>query len=212
VLFLNPDAEVLPGALEALAARLAADPTLAIVGPLTRNADGSVQVSTGKDLTPRTELGQRRLVKGVERRSPAFLAEAERRHAVEHEPAWLSGACLMARREALVDVDGFDEGFFLYEEDADLCRRVRAKGGRILFTPAAEVRHRLGVSMAREPRGARLAYHASHLRYYRKYNAGWAQLLLRVGIAAHGFAALTRGGREARAEAVALLSLAIRAR
>lgn len=209
VLFLNPDAEVTPGTIETLAARLAARPEVAIVGPLTRNADGSLQVSTGPDLTPWTEIAQRRLVKGVERRDPTLLAEAERRHAHEHEPAWVSGACLMARRDALVAVRGFDEGFFLYEEDADLCRRVRQSGGRVLFTPAAEVRHRLGVSMAREPGRARLAYHASHLRYYRKYNGHAARLALRLAVVARGLAGLTSGAAR-RGEAIALLKLAVR--
>jgi N-acetylglucosaminyl-diphospho-decaprenol L-rhamnosyltransferase len=127
-----------------------------------------------------------------------------------HETAWVSGACLMARRPALVAAGGFDEGFFLYEEDADLCRRVRIQGGRVLFTPAAEIRHRLGVSMAREPRRARLAYHASHLRYYRKHNRLWAQLALRLGIGVRGLAGLARGRVAARAEAAALLKLALR--
>jgi N-acetylglucosaminyl-diphospho-decaprenol L-rhamnosyltransferase len=210
VLFLNPDAEVTPGAVETLAACLLARPEIAVVGPLTRGGDGSIQVSTGPDLTPWTELAQRRLVKGVERRDPALLAEAERRHAREHEPAWVSGACLMARRQSLVAVGGFDEGFFLYEEDADLCRRVRASGARVLFTPAAEIHHRLGVSMAREPQRSRLAYHASHLRYYRKHNALWAQIALRTRIALRGLSALLRGGEAARTEAVTLLALAFR--
>ncbi len=212
VLFLNPDTEVLQGAVEALADRLDSRPELAIVGPLTRNTDGSVQVSTGPDLTPWSELAQRRLVKGVARRDARSLAEAERRHTREHEPAWVSGACLMARREVLAAVGGFDEGFFLYEEDADLCRRVRAAGGRVLFTPAAQIRHRLGASMAKAPRGARLAYQASHLRYYRKHNAPWAQLALRLGIGLRAPAVLLRAGEGARAEAAALLQLALRGR
>ena len=116
----------------------------------------------------------------------------------------------MARRTALQAVGGFDEGFFLYEEDADLCRRVRQKGERVLFTPAGEIRHRRGVSMAREPRRARLAYHASHLRYYRKHNWPWAWLVLRAGIGVRALIALARGDGAARAEAFALLKLALR--
>ena len=57
------------------------------------------------------------------------------------EPAWLSASCLLARREALFDVGGFDEGFFLYEEDVDLCHRLRQSGWAVVFTPAAEVVH-----------------------------------------------------------------------
>ena len=211
VLFLNPDAEVTPGAVETLAARLAARPEIAIVGPLTRNADGSVQVSTGPDLTPWTELAQRRLVRGVERRDPSLLAEAERRHAREHEPAWVSGACLMARRDALVAVDGFDEGFFLYEEDADLCRRVGQMGGRVLFTPGGR-----DPPSPRRQHGARAAARAPRLS--RQSPALLPQAQRRRGrssrcgsaIAAPWAGDASRSdGADARAEALALLRLAI---
>ncbi len=209
VLFLNPDAEVTLGAVETLVLKLELRPELAIAAPLTRNADGSVQVSTGPDLSPWSELAQRRLVRRLARRDPAAAAEAERRHSREHEPAWVSGAALIARREVLQAVGGFDEGFFLYEEDADLCRRVRAAGGRILFTPAAEVRHQLGRSMARARRRARLEYHRSHLRYYGKHNGLVARLALRLGLGLHAAAAIGRG--DAR-EASDVLRLALKGR
>ena len=170
VLFLNPDAEVTPGAVETLVGLLESRPAVGAVGPRTRSADGTIQVSTGPDLTPLAELRQRRLVLGVARREPGRSREAEALHAREHEPAWVSGSCLIARRAALEAVGGFDEGFFLYEEDADLCRRLRQAGWRVVFTPAAEVRHQLGRSMSKAPRRARLEYHRSHLRYYRKHN------------------------------------------
>ena len=76
---------------------------------------------------------------------------------------------------------GFDEGFFLYEEDVDLCLRVRAAGWRVLFTPAAEVVHHLGAQHGPGAATARaLEYHRSHLRYYRKHNGLAPPLLLRV--------------------------------
>lgn len=180
VLFLNPDAEVLPGALPALAGAIDGRPDVGVAGPRTLNDDGTVQVSTGRDLTIGSEREQRRLVAGVRAREAWALGEAEARHALEHEPDWVSGACLMARRSALEAVGGFDEGFFLYEEDADLCRRVRAAGFRVLFTPAAVVRHRLGKSMAKTPDRARSEYDRSHLRYYRKHNGRVQTALLRL--------------------------------
>ncbi len=128
--------------------------TVGAAGPRTRGSDGTIQVSTGPDLTPLAERRQRRLVLGVARRDARALAEAEALHAREHEPAWVSGSCLIARRAGLVAVSGFDERFFLYEEDADLCRRLRSGGWRVVFTPAAEVRHHLGRSMAKAPRRA----------------------------------------------------------
>lgn len=186
VLFLNPDAEVLPGALAALAERLDGRADVGIAGPRTLNEDGTVQVSTGEDLTLASERRQRRLVTGVRARDRRALAEADARHSREHEPGWVSGACLMARRAALEAVGGFDEGFFLYEEDADLCRRVRAAGYRVLFTPAAVVRHKLGQSMAKAAGRARIEYDRSHVRYYRKHNGPAQTALLRAWLAVQG--------------------------
>ena len=168
--FLNSDAELTPGALPALVARLDARPRLGAVGPRTLSPDGTVQVSFGPALTLLAEWRQRRLVRGVKRRDPAALKEATARSGVEHEPDWLSGSCLLARKEALDAVGGFDEGFFLYEEDVDLCLRLRRAGWGVLFTPDAQVVHHLGRSMQTDPARARLEYHRSHLRFYRKHN------------------------------------------
>jgi len=215
VLFLNPDAEVTPGAVRALVELLESRPDVGAAGPRTRSADGSVQVSTGPDLGLVSERRQRGLVLGVARRDPKALAEAEVLYAREHEPAWVSGSCLMARRAALEAVSGFDDGYFLYEEDADLCRRLRKAGWRVVFTPAAEVRHQLGRSMSEAPRRARLEYHRSHLRYYFRHNGLASRAALRLLLAGRGLrgwlrAALT-GDEAARAEAAALLRLVTRA-
>jgi N-acetylglucosaminyl-diphospho-decaprenol L-rhamnosyltransferase len=186
VLFLNPDAEVLPGAISALADVLDGRPDVGVAGPRTLNDDGTVQVSTGRDLTIASERRQRRLVAGVRARQPWALGEAEARHSRPHEPDWVSGACLMARRSALEAVGGLDERFFLYEEDADLCRRIRTAGFRVVFTPEAVVRHRLGRSMEKAAVRARAEYDRSHLRYYRKHNGPLQTALLRLWMAATG--------------------------
>jgi hypothetical protein len=183
VLVLNSDAELIPGALETLSGLLDARSDLGVVGPRTVNPDGSVQLSFGPDLTPLSEWRQRSLVLGLRARRPEALREAEQRASREHEPDWVSGSCFLARRAALEAIGGFDEGFFLYEEDADLCRRLRGAGWRILYTPAATVRHALGQSMARDPARARLEYRRSHLRYYQKHNGPLLTALLRAYLA-----------------------------
>jgi hypothetical protein len=213
VLFLNPDAEVTPGAVETLVRLLEERPEVGAAGPRTRSADGAIQVSTGPDLAPFAELRQRRLVLGVARRDATALAEAEALHAREHEADWVSGSCLIARRTALEAVAGFDERFFLYEEDADLCRRLRAAAWRVLFTPAAEVRHRLGQSMAKAPRRARLEYDRSHLLYYRKHGGPAARVFLRLLLLSRGLAGWLRGlaSRDpaAREDGAALVRLSL---
>jgi GT2 family glycosyltransferase len=186
VLVLNSDAELLPGALETLSGLLDARSDLGVVGPRTVNPDGSVQLSFGPDLTPLSEWRQRSLVLGLRARRPEALREAEQRASREQEPDWVSGSCFLARRAALEAIGGFDEGFFLYEEDADLCRRLRGAGWRVLYTPAAEVRHALGQSMARDAARARREYRRSHLRYYRKHNGPLLTALLRAYLAVTG--------------------------
>jgi GT2 family glycosyltransferase len=213
VLFLNPDAEVGPGAVEALASRLEARPDAGVIAPRVCAPDGTVEVSTGPDLTPLAEWRQRRRVRGVERRDPRTLRGVTARLSREHEPDWVSGAAFLARRRALESVGGFDQGFFLYEEDADLCLRLRRSGWRVVFTPAAEVRHRRGVSMARAPARARLEYHRSHLRYYRKHNGRLARAALRLLLVGRALGetadGLVRGDAGRRDEALALLRLAL---
>jgi GT2 family glycosyltransferase len=186
VLLINPDAELCPGALEALEGVLRARPRVAVVGPRTRNDDGTIQVSFGPDLRPAAERRQRRLVLGVERRDPEILREVEASASRDLSPDWVSGACWLARREALESVGLFDEGYFLYEEDADLCRRLRAAGWGIAFTPDAEIVHRKGRSAARSAGLAQREYDQSHLRYYRKFNGPLQTLWLRVSLAVRG--------------------------
>lgn len=211
-LILNSDAEVGVGCVEALAAVLDTRADVGIVGPRTRFADGRIQVSFGPMLTPRAEWRQRRLVRGVRAGDPAALERAEALAAVEHEPAWVSGSCLLARRRAVDQVGLFDEGFFLYEEDVDLCVRVRAAGWRVVFTPAAEAVHHLGSSMARSA-AAGLEYHRSHLLFYKKHHGWGPRLALRAALAARAasgwLAARGPRAREDRRAAALLLNLAL---
>jgi GT2 family glycosyltransferase len=202
VLLMNSDAELRPGCLEAMLGLLRDRARLGIVGPKTLEEDGAVQVCFGPELTPLREWKQRRLVHGVKQRCPAALREAAEAASREHEPAWVSASCLLARREALAAVSGFDEGYFLYEEDVDLCRRVRQAGWSILFTPAAEAVHHLGRSVARDPERARFEYQRSHLRYYALHNGRLASAALRVYVgaasAAGWIASLGPGDQRAR--------------
>ena len=89
---------------------------------------------------------------------------------------WLSGACMLARREALDAVRGFDERYFLYWEDADLCRRLRAHGYVIRYVPGATAVHRVGQSSRSARVAAIRAFHASAYLYYATHVAPHARL------------------------------------
>lgn len=185
-LLLNSDAVVTAEAVGTLAGVLDARPEVAVVGPRTLNADGTPQLSFGPDLTPMNEWRQRRLVRGVRRRDPQALRLADTASRTKHEPDWVSGSCFLARVEALAGVGFFDEDYFLYEEDVDLCMRLRQAGWRVVFTPAATIVHHLGRSMEQAPNRSRIEYHRSHLRYYRKHRGPFLTGLLRLYLAGLG--------------------------
>ena len=172
VLILNSDAEVRPGAVEALVAR-AGSPSR---GGRRRPAHAGRRRRDPGLLrpAPHAAAGMGPAPAGARRPAPAALrpcARAEALAAHEHEPAWVSASCLLARREALAGRGRVRRGVLpLRGGRGPLPPAAARRAGRILFTPAAEVVHHLGRSMARTPGRARLEYHRSHLRYYRKHN------------------------------------------
>lgn len=171
VLIMNPDCWLRAGALGTLVAELERHPDCAIVGPRILNPDGSVQGSARGDPDMLTGLfGRstwlRRVLprSGVARRNVVLEDAAD--GGASRVVDWLSGACMLVRRDAFVRVRGFDEGYFLYWEDADLCRRLRASGHHVRYVPAATAVHRVGHSSRSANALATRAFHASAYRYY----------------------------------------------
>jgi GT2 family glycosyltransferase len=172
VLVMNPDCRLMAGAIGAMRAVLDAHPQCAVVGPRVLNPDGSVQGSARGDPDMLTGLfGRTTLL----RRVVPFLPVAKRNVVVDEAIRsgqessvvdWLSGACMLARREALDTVRGFDDRFFLYWEDADLCRRLRARGYHVRYVPGATAIHRVGQSSRTARAFAIRAFHESAYLYY----------------------------------------------
>jgi N-acetylglucosaminyl-diphospho-decaprenol L-rhamnosyltransferase len=84
------------------------------------------------------------------------------------ETEWLQGSCLLMRRETYASVDGFDDGFFLYLEDTDICQRVHQMGLNIVYVPQAVVSHVGGATTAKYPTLRVRSYHYSPIYYHRK--------------------------------------------
>ena len=87
---------------------------------------------------------------------------------------------MLARREALEEVGDFDQNFFMFLEDVDLCHRIRKKGWEILYTPSAEVIHLRGKSMETNRAAALKAYRKSQLHFYRKHYGRVRWTMLRI--------------------------------
>ncbi len=166
VLILNPDCQLMAGTLPRLVAALDADAGCAIVAPRVLDPDGSSQGNARSDPDMLTGLFGRT---AALRRTRAGRVLG-RRDVVDDDGGadvdWVSGACMLARRDALAAVGGFDERYFMYWEDADLCRRLRTRGYRIRYVPAVSAVHRVGQS-SRTARDASIrAFHESAYRYY----------------------------------------------
>jgi N-acetylglucosaminyl-diphospho-decaprenol L-rhamnosyltransferase len=169
LLLLNSDTIVPGGAIDALVARFHAVDNVGVAGPRLVDAAGRPELSFGRMISPLHEFLQ-------QRRTPGWIAaETAREQFVD----WVSGACLLVGRGDAEAVGLLDERFFLYTEDVDFCHAIRARGRRILFTPAAEVVHLRGRSRASQPAASRTRYRESHLAFYRKHHP-WLVPLLRL--------------------------------
>jgi N-acetylglucosaminyl-diphospho-decaprenol L-rhamnosyltransferase len=180
VFFLNPDTVLDPACVSQLAARLDRDPAVVAVGPVVRNPDGSIYPSSRQfpslltaalhgflgPVLPRNRWSQRYLrPTGVE---------------------WISGTALMVRRDVFEQVGGFDERYFMYVEDVDLCWRLRPFGGVAVVSSAGLV-HRIGGSSGKRPIRMIVAHHRSLFRFASRSTSGPARLSLpfvAVGLAA----------------------------
>lgn len=176
IVLLNSDTIVPPGALDALCERLDATGVVA-AGPRLLDAHGRPEMSWGPMLTPVAEWRQARLVHAAETGSASAKARVQQLTSAERIVDWISGACLLVRRDAALAAGLLDERYFIYEEDVDFCAALRAGGGRILFTPAAEITHLRGRTVARISARTPSHYDESHLKFYEKHAPHWVPWL-----------------------------------
>ncbi len=182
LLLLNPDAWIDGRSLFRLVEALEADPGLGAAAPALRYPDGSLQIGWSPPVGVLGEAARkvRNRFEGAawnHRLLPYLLRPLL-------GPGWFSAACLLVRRSAFEEAGGFDEGFFLYFEDADLGRRMNHLGWRQRQVRGAAARHRRGVTTGRSaarilsPEAERF-YRASQLRYYELHRPRWERAYLR---------------------------------
>ena len=141
VLLLNSDACMDQGALSELLAAAKRHPGAAAIGPRLLNPDGSLQRSAWPFPDPVRLLLEAFGLHRILRRTRFYEDLGIWAHDEERTVDFLIGACLLLRAEALHEVGGFDERFWMYAEEADLQQRLRARGWKVIFTPAATVTH-----------------------------------------------------------------------
>ncbi len=189
VLLLNPDTELVGDALATMVAFADAHLDVGLVGPQLLNPS----------LHPPQWGGKRGGVQSSRRRFPtlatAFFESTWlhaprrllRRYYVLDRPDdalqdvdWVVGAALMARREAIEQVGLMDEGYFMYSEELDWCRRFREAGWRVVYLPAAQIIHHEGKSSEQVVPARHIHFQTSKVRYFRKYHGPLVAETLRL--------------------------------
>ncbi len=181
VLVSNPDLEVRPGALAVLSRALADDPGCALAGPLIRTSTGERYPSARRFPSMIDAAGH--AVLGIFAPDNRFTHSYQRTDlgragGPPQTVDWVSGACFLVRRSAFEQVGGFDESYFMYAEDVDLCWRLGRIGWRVSYVTGAEVTHHQGVSTDRHPYRMIAEHHRSLMRFAVRSTRGWRRVLL----------------------------------
>jgi GT2 family glycosyltransferase len=178
LLLLNPDISVSDGFVDGvlnLTERLAVEePRAGIVGFQLRDSDGSRQLSSGPFPTLWQTLA--RLVLPRKRRKYHYVRSRGR-----HRVPWVTGCCLLLRRDCLEQLGGLDSDFFLYYEDVDLCQRARARGWSVWYEPQLRVTHHHPLHSRAVPAYLRVLTRHALLTYALKHWPWW-QFRLLAGI------------------------------
>jgi GT2 family glycosyltransferase len=173
ILILNPDTIIHDGSLESMLRFADAHPEAGAFGCKVLNADGSYQTSAQPFPTVRSELLTALRLRFLGSLGDRFASDSYGGWNGETERAvdWITGCFMLVRGELLKQLDGFDEQFFYYYEDTDLCRRIWDSGQKILYTPSASITHLKGQSTSQRLPAITFALDSQITRYlyYSKY-------------------------------------------
>jgi N-acetylglucosaminyl-diphospho-decaprenol L-rhamnosyltransferase len=198
VLLLNPDTEIEAGCISTMLSYMEAHPEAGVAGPKVVRPDGSLDLACRRSFpTPAVSFARMTGLSKIFPKNPVF-ARYNLTYLDPDQPAEVdsvTGAFMLMRRRALEEAGLLDERFFMYGEDLDLAFRIKEKGWKVLYNPAAIVVHHKGVaSRKRSSRSIYEFYRAMHVFYHKHYAADAPALftwLINFGIASRAATSLT---------------------
>ena len=179
VLVLNPDTVVQPGAIKAMVEAMDSSPSRGIVGPRIEDPDGTLypSVRTFPNLVDAVGHAVLGLIAPHNRFTRRYRM-LDWDHSRPADVDWVSGSCFLIRRATWDAIGGFDESYFMYAEDLDLCWRAHRAGWTVAYEPSAVVVHVQGVSADRHPYRMILEHHKALFRFAVRTTVGWQRALL----------------------------------
>jgi GT2 family glycosyltransferase len=173
ILLLNPDSELTPGGLKTMIDSMDSQPELGICGPKMTDQEGNLQFSCRSFPSYLTAISSSQSV--LNRIFPDnFLSQKyllkNQDHSEIREVDWVSGSCLLAKREMLEKVGLLDERFYMYVEDVDLCYRAKMAGFFVYYFPSVVVIHHVGKSTQKKKIDMLVEHHKSMYHFYNKHH------------------------------------------
>ncbi|MDN2495283.1 glycosyltransferase family 2 protein [Nocardia nova] len=195
ILVANPDTKLTPGSIAALIDTAQTDDRIGMIGPRILRLDGEPYPSGRR--FPSLAVGiAHALLGGIWPNNPATRRYFGAPVTEVSDVDWISGCCMLFRREAFEAVGGFDDRYFLYFEETKMALDMHRGGWRVVLDPRVEIRHREGGSMRSAPFRKVRSHHRSALRFYCDYHQGspWIVFapLVAAGLVVRGTAAVAR--------------------
>jgi N-acetylglucosaminyl-diphospho-decaprenol L-rhamnosyltransferase len=184
VLLLNPDTEVVDDALATMVEYMDNHSQVGVLGPQLLNPDGSIQSSRRRFPTLATAFLESTVLQQwfPHNRAIRHYYMTDQPDDKVQEVDWVTGACLLARREAIEEVGLLDEGFFMYSEELDWCRRIKGQGWKVVYLPTARVIHYGAQSSEQVKSFQHIQFQRSKICYFRKHHGSGQAEALRLFI------------------------------
>ena len=181
LLFLNNDTVITSEFLSKIETEFNKDSSIGIIGPKLYNPDGSLQLSYGNLPSVFVEFADKLFYALVDKKNKLVLNYLKKKYLKKEFTGWVTGAALSITKKLFLELNGFDESFFMYFEDKDLCKRVNDSGKKVVFSPESSLIHLRGASL-NEPNKEFLdrKYRESQLIYYKKHKSKFEQILLKA--------------------------------
>lgn len=175
---LNTDTVLICDPLPHLLELMQSRPDVGMIGPQLLNPDRTLQLSVVPAISLRGEYQAQQQLKKYQ--NPQNQPTINQKFQAIQEVEIIIGAAIFIRKELFDSLDGFDETFFMYFEESDLCQRSRNLGWKILYTPKTALIHLHGHSVNQRADAMAIEYRRSQLYYYRKHHSLAEQILLRI--------------------------------